>query len=433
MAMNEELHGLSSEAISMGVLILKHVKEEIDPQEKLLLDAWIAKSEKNKTFFDELVQHDMLHDRLKYFYKAEERKAAATEKMMQQLFPQVAEVKQMSNRWRTMFAAAAILLLVAVGAYLWIVRSSKQRLAKTEKNDERFIKDIAPGKNGAILKLDNGREIILDSAANGLLTQQGSSKVVKNDGQLTYSGSSSAIDEKGQAEITYNTLTTPRGRQFHVVLPDGSNVWLNAASSIRFPVAFTGSERKVEITGEVYFEIVPLTRPGQGKIPFKAVVYTTPNSTGMEVEVIGTHFNINAYHDEPAIRTTLLEGSVRVINRQSVPQGRNNDKPLLLKPGEQAIAFAHSPLTIDHSADVEQVMAWKNGSFYFQDAQLETIMRQLARWYDVEIVYEDQKPDVQLVYAISRDTDLSEVLKVLEMGGGVRFKVEGKKIIVLSP
>jgi ferric-dicitrate binding protein FerR (iron transport regulator) len=420
--MNEELHRLPAEALTMGSLILKYVKGEISAEEKLLLDAWIAKSERNKMFLEELVRKDLLRDRLINYHKGEQRKSAATEKMMQQVFPENLPVKKMAGRWRNTLTAAAIFLLVAVGAYLWFVRGNKFHLTNAG-NDERISADITPGRNGAILKLANGREIILDSVANGVLTQQGSSSIVKEGGQVSYAGPKST---SRQEEVAYNTLTTPRGRQFHVVLPDGSHVWLNAASSIHFPVAFTGNERKVEISGEAYFEVTTVTRPGKGKIPFKVVVHTTSATDGMEVEVLGTHFNINAYSDEPVIKTTLMEGSVKVVAGLSA---------VLIKPGQQALVNQSSAEEATGirlaNPDMEQVIAWKNGSFYFNDESLDTIMRQLARWYDVEVVDENKKPGVQFVGVIDRNTRLSEVLKLLELNG-VHFKIEGKKIIVLS-
>jgi transmembrane sensor len=318
--------------------------------------------------------------------------------------------------WRKTGVAAAILILLAAGGYWWLVGTPKTDLATTTNKKQAVSHDVAPGGNKAVLKLADGSTIILDSAANGRLAQQGGSVVNKTkDGQLKYE---SAIGNRESA-MAYNMLATPRGGQYQLVLPDGSAVWLNAASSIRFPTAFTGNERNVEITGEAYFEVKKNA----------AMPFTVKLNNGAAVRVLGTHFNINAYDDEASSKVTLLEGSVKVGigNRQSAI----DNNTVILKPGEQTSVSQSSHLSQPIPVQTDEVVAWKNGSFYFNNTDLQTIMRQVARWYDIDVEYKDVVKNDTLFLEVPRNTSLSEVLKVIESTAGVRLRIEGKKVTVL--
>lgn len=329
---------------------------------------------------------------------------------------QVQRKRQVVALWRRVAVAAAILVLLGAGTYLWVIRTHENNtVALTQLQT-----DVLPGGNRAVLTLADGKTIILDSAANGQLVQQGKTNVIKSgDGQLVYDAKERTT---GQSLLTYNTLATPRGGQYQLVLPDGSKVWLNAASSIRYPTVFTGRERRVEITGEAYFEVAPLTPKGETKkIPF-IVRFGTHSGAGGEVVVLGTHFNVNAYKDEAMVKATLLEGAVQVIGDAA---------SATLKPGEQAVlSRTNSQLTIHHSPNLDQVMSWKNGQFYFSNSDIETIMRQMARWYNVDVEYK-RHPEDQYTVSLSRNVPVSKLLKYLELSGGVKFKIEGKKIIVM--
>lgn len=314
-------------------------------------------------------------------------------------------VKHLSIFRRYRIAAAAVFIgaILSVG-YLYFNKQSQKQIAKTETLPG-IKNDIAPGGNKAILTLGDGTRIVLDSAKNGTLTQQGNTKILKSDnGQVTYNSSSI------KGEILYNTISTPRGGQYQIVLADGSKVWLNAASSLRFPTAFSGKERRVEITGEAYFEI---TRN-------EAAPFIVSNN-GAEVQVLGTHFNVMAYSDEAVLKVTLLEGSVKFIN---------DDISTILKPGQQSQLTKTGQINVLNDVDVGEVMAWKNGFFYFNKADIETVMRQVSRWYNVDVIYHNKKTNDLFHADIPRDTKLSEVLKVLEIAGDVQFKIEGQKVIV---
>lgn len=317
--------------------------------------------------------------------------------------------------WRYAAAAAALAGVLFAG---WQFFNNRQRVVDTMAPAQQLARqDIAPGGNKAVLTLANGSTVVLDDAENGTIGQQGAVKVIKlNNGQLAYTGAGTAADGK----VLYNTIATPRGGQYQVVLPDGSKVWLNAASSLRFPVTFRDDSREVELSGEAYFEITSITVPsptgGAHKRPFRV-------KTGdMAVEVLGTHFNIAGYSDDQAIKTTLTEGSVKLVKGSA---------STMIRPGDQGILTNNAAAFKVVPANVEEVLAWKNGYFLFDKADIETVMRQIARWYDVEVTYEGAPTAREFVGTISRQEPLSKVLRLLELSH-VRFKVEGRKIIVVS-
>lgn len=312
-------------------------------------------------------------------------------------------------RWQWA-AAAAVLLLIAAA---WFFLPSKKQPPPTAAREKAIPAPspvIVPGGNKAILTLANGATIVLDTAANGTLASVGNVHVQKlENGLLAYNINGRQVTENDEA--FYNTISTPRGGTYQVTLTDGTKVWLNAASSIRFPVVFNGNERKVEITGEAYFEVAK-----NEKLPFRV------EAGGSQVQVLGTHFNVNAYTDEATVKTTLLEGRVRV----SVPGGSNER---IIEPGEQAGVNSKGNISVLPNADVEEAVAWKNGRFQFRSTDIRTILRQLSRWYDVDVVY---KGDVNLHFTgqLSRSESVFNIFKKLELTGAVHFKVEDKTIIV---
>lgn len=326
-----------------------------------------------------------------------------SERIQASLFEKERPRVRSMRSWRWM-AAAGILLLVACTAFFWQNGQEAPQMAQ----HDRFKNEVPAGGNKAMLTLGDGTVIELDSAANGVLTTQGRVRVVKlANGQLSYE-----LEGSAEGVVLYNTMRTPRGGEYRLTLPDGTTVWLNAASSITYPTAFTGAVRDVKISGEAYFEVAK-----DAERPFIVEAGT------MKVEVLGTHFNINAYAGEPVIKTTLLEGAVKV---------RSDGREDMLQPGQQARLGRDGGMKVVDDVDLDEVIAWKNGYFLFVDADMPAVMRQLENWYDVTVSYEEGfVPRRSFGGGIQRSLPLSKVLTILEENN-VKFRVEGKSITVLK-
>lgn len=322
--------------------------------------------------------------------------AAETEAIYRQVIahPQAKPVKRL---WPRIAAAASILVILSAGGYFLLKPKPLQPTAQLIQND------IAPGHNQATLTLANGQKIVLTKGLKGQLAIQGSSVIQASGHDIAYNSQSN------NEQVSYNTLATARGEQspYPLVLADGTRIWLNAASSVTFPTAFNGKDRTVKLTGEAYFEVVH--NAGQ---PFKVTV------NGQTIEDIGTKFDIKAYQDEPVSRTTLMEGIVAVAN---------NNQRVILKPGEQAVLSADR-LTVAN-ADLEAALAWKNELFHFSGSDIRTVMREFARWYDVDVAYRGQLPASHFEGEISRKVKASEVFGALKRYH-LQFKVDGKKVII---
>ncbi|NAY91426.1 DUF4974 domain-containing protein [Muricauda sp. JGD-17] len=315
------------------------------------------------------------------------------------------ESKVKKGTWRTYGVATAAVVLFAFGLSLFFDQERNQIAPNG-------IESIMPGTDKATLTLDDGSQVVLDSTSQGAVANQGNIQVINGQGHLSYVTSAGSWQNK---EIVYNTVTTPRGGQYAMVLPDGTKVWLNAASSIKYPVTLSGEKRVVELTGEAYFEVATL-RKGNGKVPFVVSV------GGAEVEVLGTHFNIMAYDEEPTLQTTLLEGSVRL---------RTGESSLLLVPGQQAKLDDSGELSLSTNVDTRQVVAWKNGYFRFNNTNITTIMNQLGRWYDVDISYDSNAiKELSFGGVISRKDNIGEMLDLLELTESIHFDVAGNAIQV---
>lgn len=304
-------------------------------------------------------------------------------------------------RWYRFAAAAVILIVLSAGAYFYFSPRSQRPIATVAPKQN----DIAPpAGNKAVLILADGTKIELDSTGNGTLAVQGNVQIIKKStGEISYAGTAAGV-------VTYNTLSVPRGsKPMSLTLSDGSKVWINVGSSLTYPTAFAGNERKVKITGEAYFEVVH-----NEKMPFIV------QKGDLMVRDLGTHFNVNTYEDEFAEQVTLLEGSVRVTG---------NTLSQLLKPGQQVL-INNNNIKVLNDVNMDEVMAWKDGKFRFdKNTDISTIMRQISRWYNVDIEYQG-KVSQHFWGSISKDVNVSQVLKILEATGGVKFTVEGNKIIV---
>ncbi|PWV56814.1 FecR family protein [Chitinophaga sp. S165] len=332
-----------------------------------------------------------IYSRLTAYYEAET--TAMEESNRQETLIRKATIR---NYW---WAAAASLLLIGGGA-VWLLRPAQNSGAIVQNTDTT----LAPGGNKAILTLANGQQIILDNQANGKIAVPGGVDIIKADsGAIAYIGTGN--------NVQYHTLSTPRGGQFQLTLPDGSQVWLNSASSIRYPTAFTGTERKVEMTGEGYFEIAP-----DAAKPF------TVKADRLDVHVLGTGFNIMAYADENAIRTTLLSGSVKV---------EAGDATTVLTPGVQASLSPEGKTFKTSRPDLAEVLAWKNGQFRFNRTGIKNIMRQVSRWYNVEVSYEGNVDNIEFQGILSRKVTAKALLETLEATGDVHFEIQGDHISVI--
>jgi transmembrane sensor len=386
-------------------LVTRFFEGSITVTEKEELAAWVNQAEGDEVLKKELEE---AWERYEPDAALKEQADPALDRIINNLYANTGEAaagNAVPARFRFLkrFAAAAAILLVAgAGISYWYNSGSKQ-----ETVTAAVTNDVPPGSTKAVLTLSNGQQIVLDSAANGILAQQGGTSISKQaGGQIVYNANGEAA-----GETLYNTMSTPRGGEYQLTLPDGTKAWLNAASSITYPTAFTGSERNVQITGEVYLEVAKDKRR-----PFLVRV------NDVKLEVLGTHFNVNAYGDDRTVRTTLLEGSVKVNAGSS---------SRVITPGQQAKVALGGKMTIDANVNIAETMAWKNGRFVFEGAPIETVMRQLSRWYDVEVQAVEDIDDLFFV-DVPRNKKISDVLKALELTGKVKFKIEGKKIMILK-
>jgi len=376
-------------------LIEKYQAGTATPEEKNTLNAWYRS-------FDDTEAAIQTNEKL-----TEEQLAERIRNRMLRSIEQEQTLTVLRPRRKWQLPAAAILLFLIAGVYFILFKLPKKD--STTATTSNLTNDIAPGGNKALLTLSDGSTIVLDNVSNGTVVQEGNIKVEKlNNGLLAYNIHGKRLTENDKE--FYNTITTPRGGQYQVTLSDGTKVWLNAASSIRFPVVFTGNERKVEITGEAYFEVVKNTGT-----PFKV------SAGSSQVEVMGTHFNVNSYDDEATIKTTLLEGLVKV----SV----NNQLAKFLRPGQQSGISKDGKITVLDNADTEEAIAWINGRFQYKSADIKAILRQISRWYDVDIEYRGNV-DIHFTGQLPRNQNVSGIFEKLALTGEVNFKIEGRKIIV---
>jgi ferric-dicitrate binding protein FerR (iron transport regulator) len=312
--------------------------------------------------------------------------------------------------WRASIAVAASFLVIATGALFWTTHYN--RMHAPVPVTRLVANDVRPGRNRAVLTLSDGSRLDLDSTADGVLSTQANTFVAKRDGLLAYNEASSVKPDG----LTFNTLSTPRAGQFQLTLSDGTRVWLNNASSIRYPVWFTGGTREVDLDGEAYFEVAR-----DAPHPFRVRIHNSAaGPDGGTIYVLGTSFNIMAYSDENAERITLIDGGIRYSHAGATA---------LLKPNEQSALDARGNLTTLHNVDVSEVTAWTNGYFHFDHTSLEATMRQLARWYDITVDYQGKFPPQEFTGKIQRSMPLSALLKGLE-GDHIHFKLDGRRLTV---
>jgi transmembrane sensor len=383
-------------------LLEKYIRGKCTEEEKAIVESWHLKELESKCFNAVPGQIENAYTQI---WDNISKEAS---------FKKTATLKEKYYKY-----AIAAILFITVSAGLFLFINGKNNHPTVNDLLVKTGKDFAPGGNKATLTLADGSTISLTDAANGNLAKQAGIVITKTkDGQIIYNVTKNTSLPAGNEQVLINTISTPRGGEYQVNLPDGSKVWLNSQSSLKYPVLFKGKERIVELSGEGYFEVA------KKDMPF--IVKTAIQ----EVKVLGTHFNINSYEDEPATKTTLLEGSVSVhTNTKSQSDNPQNDA-IILKPGQGSIINNKSIKVI--SADTENVMAWKNNLFNFRDEPLESIMRKLSRWYDVEIQFEGKSSNLSFVGVVSRSKNISSVLKIMEEAGDFHFKVEGRKITIIN-
>ncbi|ATL48067.1 iron dicitrate transport regulator FecR [Chitinophaga caeni] len=378
----------TSNSEHIAALIFKSMKAELSQDEQAELDAWKRRDPANEALFIALTDRAMLQHELGQLLDVEARiqhKLGLEEDLPTKLRP----VRNPVYKW--IGVAASVILISALTYFYW------------KPDRARVVEAIHPGTDKAVLTLADGSTILLDSTGNRFI-KQGNASVHQAGGLLSYE-----MKRNGKDNPVYNTLSTPKGGQFKVVLPDGSRAWLNAASSIRFPLAFQENERRIEISGEVFLDVAQ-----DVQAPFKVKV-----GDDLEIRVLGTQFNIDAYSSSGNIQTTLLEGSVGIIR---------DGRQILLSPGEQAVA---TPAQIKvNKANLDKVIAWKNGMFNFEDVSLKEAMEEIERWYDIEVIYENGVPEMSFSGKISRDISLDELLQVFA-GTDLKFRWEpGRKLII---
>lgn len=384
----------------IGGLTARKILGELLPDEEERLGQLLEDHPSYLPIYEELLKAD--HEQTLENFSSRHDAHRAYKRLMER---QPAQKPALQRHMVGVAAAILVFLSIGIGIYWYGTQSGLQTQPQLTS---RYGEDVLSGGNHALLTLADGRTIWLDSAANGLLMEQAGVVIRKNDdGLITYEVSSDAGNRAGA--LAYHTITTPKGGQYKVILPDGSQVWLNAASSLTYPTQFSGSDRMVELTGEAYFDVVH-----NAQLPFIVV------SQGQRVQVMGTQFNVQAYPDEPAIFTTLVEGGVAVTNNRS-------GYMMKLSSGQQSILQGTVSQVLD--VDVGSFTAWKDNYFQYDGADMITVMRELERWYDIEIDH-SQVPAGKLYARVSRDKKLSDMLYIIETSAGMTFKVKERRLTI---
>ncbi|MDN5284606.1 MAG: hypothetical protein JWR38_880 [Mucilaginibacter sp.] len=392
------------EAYQYAVLITKRLRGELSAIEEIKLNTWLNEKPENALLLEKLQNEGTIKSDLDFLASIKTEDAWQSIMMRTQKASFTKKVYMLIQKWK--FAAIFLILLSAIG----LLHKKSHPVLKLEVAIPKSIQyknDVPPGIDKAKLSLTGGSVVIIDGQTTGTVKNYAGLKITADHGIVTYhitDGNSRFIRNQ------YNTITIPTGCKYKIILPDGSMIWLNSASTLKFPTVFNKHERKVYLTGEAYFEVA------QNKFkPFKVF------SNNMIVQVLGTHFNVNAYNDEEAIKTTLLQGSVKIYC-----DGHSK----MIVPGQQAYIKQNSSKIKIQPIDINGSVAWKNDLFIFEQEDIESVMKEVARWYDVEVEYQGKIPQSHISGSISRRNNLSQILNMLELTGGVHFSIDGRKIIV---
>ncbi len=396
-----------SNSRTISRLLFKYLQGTLTPEEEYELEKWKLQSAENRQFLERLS-----NEATQGIDTDGTIPGTLEEKIFGKIRDKVPElhgnvIRMKGNWWR--YAATAAVVLILFGYSIMTMMQKERPKQVVAKVEQPVVEDVAaPDGNYASITLAGGEKIDINGSSRGTLASQGKVQVIKSaDGLIIYKVATGRVRGKMQ----FNTLANPKGSKvIGMVLEDGTKVWLNAGSSLTYPVAFIGKERKVSITGEAYFEVAK-----KKSMPFRIM------KGEMMVEVLGTHFNVNAYGDEPHMKVTLLEGAVKVSS---------GNVSGILKPGQQA-KVKDNDINVQSDINIDQVMAWKNGYFSFEKAGITEVMRQIARWYNIEVAYDGEIPNERFGGELRRNSKLSSVLKVLEKSG-VKFRIENNKVTVFK-
>lgn len=398
------------EAYQYAALIVKHLRGELSAVERIKLNEWINENPENALLLEKLQDEGVVKTELDFLASINTRDAWQNILLRTKKVSFTHKVFTFIQKWKY---AAILLMVLSAGIILYRSPLPGSKPVASVIKESKYKNDIPPGTDKARLTLADGSVVIMDGHTSGMVKGYAGLNITSDHGLLSYKllSNHTAINAR-----YYNTINTPAGCKYKVTLPDGTMVWLNSESSLRFPIVFSGNERRVYLTGEAYFEVAKNRHK-----PFKVF------SNNTVVRVLGTHFNVNAYHNEEAVKVTLLEGSVRVSN---------GNQSKMIAPGEQASIKRDAlvdmqPIKIDvATTDVNESVAWKNNLFLFDSEDVESVMKKIARWYNVEIEYRDGIPQTHFSGSISRNNNISQILNMLELTGGVHFSIDGRKVIV---
>jgi transmembrane sensor len=403
-------------------LLNKHLEGMLSQEDQVKLDAWLSESEENRSLFNTLTDKASLLQKLNTYSQVDSE--AIWQKTQQRINPggKVTPLVPAERNWRKYVAAAAVIGILATGTWFYLKPADNNPAVAEQKKSPAVQEEVVPGSSKAILTLADGKEITLDAANEGKDIKDGNIVITTNLGRLIYNKGEAVANGQGPIAVgssaLYHTVTTPKGGQYQIKLPDGSIVWLNAASSLRFPIAFAGSERNVLLSGEAFFEVKPMSDR-----PFKVAVQAPWGKSG-EIEVLGTHFNVNAYTDDALVRTTLLEGAVKVTSGTAKST---------LKPGQAATVAKNGKVAVIKNANTNEAVAWKNGFFSFKEASAQVVMQEVARWYNLDVEYTGKVPVKLLKGNIPRSNSIEDTIKVLEVIGiQARVDKAKRKIIVMA-
>lgn len=398
-------------------LITKYRELTLSQEEEIELQSWVAESEENRSLFTELTDQAALAEKLKVY--AQVNSQAIWEKTLQQIDPatKVVPLNPAQRAWWKYATAAAVVLSLSVAGWLYFKPAVPQPVVEKQPAGETK-EEITTDISKVTLTLTDGKKVILDNPNDQQKITQGNVIISWADGRIAYSGANGASENDPivvGSTVLYNTVSTPRGGQYQVILPDGSIVWLNAASSLRFPIAFAGGERNVSLTGEAFFEVAHMTNK-----PFKVAV-----EDGSTVEVLGTRFNINAYTDDALVKTTLLQGSVKLTTKAAAQQ--------LLKPGQAVLVDKNGKVegVKDVGTDITKAVPWRAG-YISLEADVKTVMQEIGRWYNLKIEYAGKIPTKSLKGKIPREYPIKDVLTILQdQGIALKFDEKNQKIVLI--